>query len=137
MATMNPPSDRSLRKLSIETRHEQGYILVTLPGDLYHGALASIFGDAAAMAWNEGLNKVVVDCLGVEDALTGWPGYVCGDASRTFRDHGIACALLIGPAYVERLRVIENVAFNRAVSLRIVTGMEAALEWMRGDPLPG
>ena len=134
---MMPPSDRCVQDLVIESRREQGYVLLTVPGNLHHEALKWIFNGAAAMAKSDGLDKVVVDCRGVGNRFSGWSGFLFGEASQVFRDYGIACALLTDPEHVDQLRVIENVAFNRAVSLHIVTTMEAALEWMRGNPLPG
>lgn len=115
----------------IESRAEQGYLFVRLPANFHHDGMQKIFHKIVAAALRDGVHKVLLDTSGMEGRLTGWPGYVFGDASQVFRDHRIRFAILAEPGNLGKLRFIENVAYNRSVPLGVFSSVAEAVDWLQ------
>lgn len=116
----------------LESRDTQGYVLVRLPAGFRHDQAPQLFHSIVAAALRDSVSRVMLDVRGMEQRLTGWPGYVVGDACQVFRDHHMRLAIVAESGSLGKLRFIENVAYNRAVPLGIFRSIEAAAAWLQG-----
>lgn len=120
-------------ELIIESRIGEGYVYLQLPAELHYMALAGIFQRAASLALRHGLQGILFDARGMEGRLIDWPLYTFRDAGCIFHESNLACAILAGPAGLAKLRYIENLAFSRALPLRVFFDFDEVLDWFRAD----
>jgi len=124
-------------ELIIESRIGEGYVYLQLPVELHYMALAGIFQRAATLTSRHGLQHILFDVRGMEARLIDWPLYIFRDAGSIFHESNISCAILAGPAGLAKLRFIENLAFTRALPMRVFFSFDDVLEWFRADRSPG
>ena len=123
-------------ELIIESRIGEGYVYLQLPSELHYMALAGIFQRTASLASRHGLQGILFDARGMEDRLIDWPLYIFRDAGSIFHESKLSCAILAGPAGLAKLRFIENLAFSRALPLRVFFSFDDVLDWFRPGPDP-
>lgn len=109
-----------------------GYLFVTLAGEPSLPAIQRILGEVLSACRERGLKAILVDAGALTGDLTILERFQLGLHFAVSWDPGVRCAVVVSPESLRDRQLLEVVAQNRAVDIRLFDSLSGAYAWLEG-----
>lgn len=110
----------------------EGYLFVTIVGEPALPAIQRILGEVMATCRERGLKAILVDACGLTGDLSILERFELGLHFAVTWDPGVRCAVVVTPESLPDRQLLEVVARNRAVDVRLFDALSKACAWLEG-----
>ena len=114
---------------------DAGFVLGTLTGEMTEKELNAARGEMNAQLTEHHCGKLLIDATGLSQMQSVATDFEFTAQHQSELPPGTSHAVVIQSEHKEHMQLIENVAQNRYVNLRLFTDKDQAIKWLQESEL--